>query len=207
MSVDGQRLAYIAMHAELTSTICSGPMRGRQHTYAAFDQRVGPARDITDDEALAQLARRYFTTRGPATVTDFVWWSGLSTADARRGLELAKEHLSSRSTDERTYWFAETALPRTRHRVDLVQCYDEVIISYRESRDVLRTPRVSFAVPGQMDGYAHVVLLDGRLAGHWRLVPSKSGRRIETRMCEMLNREQQRSLAAAVERYRDFVEN
>jgi len=207
VSVDGQRLAYIAMHAELTSTICSGPMRGRQHTYASFDQRVEPACDFADDDALAELARRYFTTRGPATLTDFVWWSGLSTREARRGLEIAKEHLSSRSADDRTYWFAQTALPRTRHRVDLVQCYDEVIISYRESRDVLRTPRVGFAVPGHMDGYTHVVLLDGRLAGHWRVVSGKSGRTVETRMCEALDRVQQRSLADAVERYQDFGEH
>jgi len=207
VSVDGQRLAYIAMHAELTSTICSGPMRGRQHTYAAFDRRVGPACDFRDDEAIAELARRYFTTRGPATLTDFVWWSGLSTREARRGLEMTKEHLSARSTDDRTYWFTETALPRTRGRADLVQCYDEVIISYRESRDVLRTPRVAFAVPRHVDGYTHVVLLDGRLAGHWRLLSGRSGHEIETRMCESLDRKQQRSLAAAVERYCAFREH
>jgi hypothetical protein len=207
VSVDGQRLAYIVMHAELTGVICSGPMRGKQHTYAAFDERVAPGRAINDDEAIAKLTRRYFSTRGPATLRDFVWWSGLSTADARRGIDMAATHLSSRSIDGRTCWFREMTAPRVGHRVDLVQCYDEAIISYSESRDVLQTAQVDFAVPGYRDGYTHVVLLDGRLAGHWRPVLRKSGWTVETRIRQPLDRVDQRALDTAIKRYSTFREN
>jgi hypothetical protein len=202
IAVDGQRLAYMLMHAELSSVICSGPMRGKQHTYAAFDQRVPPAPAISDDEVLAVLARRYFTARGAATVKDFVWWSGLSTSEARRAIESAHDHLSSQSWDGRTYWFAEMTAPRTRHQVDLVQCYDEVIISYIESRDVLQTPRVAFHVPGSIDGFTHVVLVDGRLAGHWRFVAGKDGRKVETRISNGLDATGQRALTSALDRQR-----
>jgi hypothetical protein len=204
ISVDGQRLAYMLMHAELTSVICSGPMRGKQHTYAAFDQRVPAAPPISDDEALTRLAHRYFTTRGAATVKDFVWWSGLNTAEARRAIELAKDHLSSHVWEGRTYWFAEMTAPRTRHQVDVVQCYDEVIISYIESRDVLQTPQVAFHVPGTIDGFTHVILLDGRLAGHWRFMSTKDGRTVETRISYGLDASDQHALTSALDRHRHF---
>ena len=181
-------------------------MRGRLHTYARFDDRVPPSSAVTDDEAIAELSRRYFTTRGPATVKDFVWWSGLSTSEARRGVEMAKKHLSSQSLDDRTYWFAEAAVPRPRHRVDLVQCYDEAIISYSESRDVLQTEQVSFAVPGHLDGFSHVVLMNGRLAGHWRPAPSTSASSVEGRIRRPLDSDEQRALASQVGRYVGFVD-
>src|SRR5207245_5757651 len=34
----GNRLAYIVMRAELDAIVCSGAMRGKQHTYALLDE-------------------------------------------------------------------------------------------------------------------------------------------------------------------------
>jgi hypothetical protein len=206
ISVEGQRLPHILMRAELTAAICSGPMRGNQHTYAAFDERVPPGADIPEDHALAELARRYFATRGPATIVDFVWWSGLSTADARRGLELAKPHLSSSVVDDRTYWFGAATVGRAGHRVDLVQCYDEVIISYSQSRALLQTPSVTFPVPRHIDGFTHVVLVDGHLAGHWRPRSGSAGFEVETRLDRALDEAEARSLHTAMRRYVRFSE-
>jgi hypothetical protein len=42
-------------------------------------------------EALAELARRYFSSRGPATVKDCADWSGLTMTDVRKGLQLTFE--------------------------------------------------------------------------------------------------------------------
>ena len=70
IDVSGQRLAYLVMFAELDALICSGAMRGKQHTYALLDERAPDATELGMDEALAELTRRYFTSRGPATVKD-----------------------------------------------------------------------------------------------------------------------------------------
>src|SRR5882762_9944043 len=67
----GNRLAYIVMRAELDAIVCSGAMRGKQHTYALLDERVPHGKTLNREEALAELARRYFTSRGPATLNDF----------------------------------------------------------------------------------------------------------------------------------------
>jgi len=82
-----QRLAHIVMQAELDAVICSGPRRGKQFTYALLDERVPMVRVRSRDDSLTELARRYFTSHGPAQLHDFAWWSGLSIADARAGLD------------------------------------------------------------------------------------------------------------------------
>ena len=181
---EGQRLPHFLMHAELHLAVCSGPMRGKQHTYAAFDDRVPGVAGPNGDEALAELARRYIATRGPVTVRDFAWWAGLSVPAARAAVMSIAGELERADVDGRTCWFAADAPPLRprRRRADLVQLYDEVIISYTESRDLLATEEVSFPVPGHVDGFSHVVLLDGRLLGHWRV--RSDG--IETRLPEWL---------------------
>jgi hypothetical protein len=199
IATDGQRIAHLLFHAELHAAVCSGPMRGKVHTYAAFDTRVPSGVAHEGEAALAELARRWFTTRGPATLRDFAWWSGLPMADARAGLAAVQPELASFARDERTYWFGDVAKRVRGPRVDLVQCYDETIISYTESRDVLQTPDVAFPVPRSIDGFVHVLLCDGRLLGHWRV---RQG--VETRLARPLSDGEEAGLAAAVGRYEEF---
>jgi hypothetical protein len=87
------RLGYIVIRAELDAVVCSGARRGKQFTYALLDERAPKAKTFNRNEALMELTRRYFTSHGPAMVQDFVWWSGLTVADAKLGLEMAKSHL------------------------------------------------------------------------------------------------------------------
>ena len=78
----------LTIHAELEAVICSGPRRGKEFTYAQLATRAPRAARLPRDEALSKLTRRYFRSHGPATIRDFVWWSGLKMADAKRGLEI-----------------------------------------------------------------------------------------------------------------------
>src|SRR4051794_12729464 len=79
LPAEGQRLARVVMNAELEGVICSGPRRDRQFTYALVAERAPKAARLPREEALATLAQRFFSSHGPATVKDFVWWSGLTT--------------------------------------------------------------------------------------------------------------------------------
>jgi hypothetical protein len=83
------RLAYVLMYAELEAVICSGPRRGKQFTYALLAERASEAKLLGPDAALAELCERYFASHGPATLQDFTWWSGLTIADAKSGVEIA----------------------------------------------------------------------------------------------------------------------
>src|SRR5688572_30267270 len=101
----GIRLGYIVMSAELDGIICSGPPRGKQFTYALLEERAPKVKNWTREGSLAELTRRYFATRGPATLHDFTWWSGLTMADAQRGIEEVKSQFVSEMIDRKTYWF------------------------------------------------------------------------------------------------------
>ncbi|HET9439474.1 MAG TPA: winged helix DNA-binding domain-containing protein [Longimicrobiales bacterium] len=167
---DGQRLAYIAMHAELEGLICSGPVRGKQHTYALVDERVQPTPALARDEALAKLARRYFTSHGPATAHDFAWWSGLTVTDARRAAQMLDDELACASFEGKTYWFAPELpdLKVKRPIIHMLPNYDEHVVAYRDHGPSLdpRTPRA-------LDGWgnaltAHLVVVNGLVVGGWR---------------------------------------
>ena len=73
-----QRMAYLLMQAELDGVICSGPRKGKQFTYMLLEERVPLVRELTREEALIELTKRYFTSRGPASVQDYAKWSGLT---------------------------------------------------------------------------------------------------------------------------------
>src|SRR5262249_53053376 len=98
----GVRLALLTIYAELEGLICNGAYRDKQWTYALLADRAPRAKRLSRDEALATLTRRFFTSHGPATVRDFIWWSGLTTADARRGLEM--NDARSEIVNGLTYW-------------------------------------------------------------------------------------------------------
>ena len=63
------------MHAELDAVICSGGLNGKQQTYALLEERAPSAKSLDREEALAELTRRYFNSRGPVTVKDYARWS------------------------------------------------------------------------------------------------------------------------------------
>ena len=160
-----QRLAHLMMHAELSAVICSGPIRGRQFTYALLDERVSGSRSLSRDSALAELTRRYFRSHGPAGLQDFVWWSGLTTADARTGIEMVQHELLEDVVDGRTFWSSKDARATVRpgRTAYLLAPYDEYVIAYRDR---------SAAVDGNLwkslgDPFSGAIVLDGRVVGAW----------------------------------------
>ena len=201
----GQRLAYIVMHAELEAVVCSGPSKGKQRTYALVDERAPRVPPMDRDEALAELTRRYFASHGPATVKDFTWWSSLTVADARRGLDMVGSELACATDGTRTYWFAEATLPSAARTptAHLIQGYDEYVVAYRETRDVF-SPAHSPAA-GRQPPFTHALLLDGRLVGHWRFVPGTGSTAIVIRPYEPLRPREQRALDEARARYETFL--
>ena len=96
---DGPRLAFLIMRVELDAVICSGPTRRSADVCAARGASAAARRAIDRDAALAELARRYFASHGPATLKDYVWWSGLTVRDAKAGIDLAGSALTREDAD------------------------------------------------------------------------------------------------------------
>jgi hypothetical protein len=199
----GMRLAYVMMRAELDGVVCSGPRRGKQFTYALLDERVPRARSLDRDEALAALAKRYFSSHGPATLRDYVWWSGLTTKDARAGIEMAKPALEQKNLNGLTYWHApsKSLVRRTSSSVHLLPNYDEYLIAYKD-RGATASPLPS---PKAFDAYGHFFIVEGRLLGTWRRTIGPTRGSVTVSPLRALARSERRDLDAEVARLGKFL--
>ena len=200
-----QRLARVVMHAELEAVICSGPRREGQFTYALLDDRAPATRVLPREEALAELARRYFTSHGPAQLKDFAWWSGLTLADARAGVEMATHHLADDEIDGRRYWFA-SSMPtpeRPARAAYLLPPYDEYLIAYKDRSAALGpTPWK----PGAWrDPPPAPIVLDGRVVGGWSRTTDTDGVAIGLHLLQRLSRADVLLVEDAARRYGDFL--
>jgi hypothetical protein len=202
---DKLRLSYIMMHAELEGLICSGAPRGKQQTYALLAERAPHAGTMPRDEALAELAHRFFASHGPATLKDFVWWSGLSVADAKAGLAMVERRLAHEVVDGQTLWFSAAA--PTVEPAPMAACllpeYDESILVYK-SMNVPDLPW-TIARDSWTDLFYRPVVIDEQRAGTWRRTIANGAVVIETNLFTSLDPDQARLLAAAAERFGAFL--
>lgn len=202
----GTRLGYLVMRAELDGLVANGVMRGKQHTYALISERVPDALRLGPDEALAELTRRYFTSHGPATLKDFSWWSSLTVAQIKRGLDLVGSALVSEVVDGRTYWFAPVDPPRRDRSpaAHVLQVYDEYVVAYTESRPVINLAGLPLMVVNE-NMVIHPVVLDSQVVGLWRRSVNRSGITAELNLATELTAPQRRAVEAAFARYADFA--
>src|SRR5262245_54530293 len=203
VNADGvERLAFLTIQAEVDAVICSGGRRGNQFTYALLDERVPSSRSLSREDALAELTRRYFTSHGPAQVQDFTWWSGLTVADARAGLEMAASDLTSQAVDDSTYWSGKDV--RTRQApasAHLLGLYDEYLIGHKDRSAALDRSRWSRITAG--DAFLAPVILDGRVIAGWKH-SARSGTAVRLKSIAPLTRTETTSVTDAVHRYAAF---
>ncbi|HEU4827938.1 MAG TPA: winged helix DNA-binding domain-containing protein [Gemmatimonadales bacterium] len=204
---DARRLSYLMMRAELDGVVCSGPLRGKQHTYALLEERVPPAASLDRDDALHELARRYISTRGPATAHDLAWFSGLTVAEARRGIA-SLGGATVQQVDGRDYWTDGPGRPRpvAGRAVHLLPNFDEYFIGLRDRGailDRLRMAKVPMPTPALE---RHVIAVGGQLVGGWKRTLSRKGVTVELQVVVRLSRQEQQALTRAVEAYGDFLQ-
>jgi hypothetical protein len=206
LAAEGQRLNHIVLNAELSGVLCSGELRGKQHTYALLEERAPNARSLGRDDALAELTLRYFTSHGPATAKDFRWWSSLTLGEIKQGLEMAGSNLEQEALDGKTYWFAGTPVRRRPKapRVHLLQPYDEIVVGYTESRSVL--DRSGIARGRFLDFFGGAVLVDGQVTGRYKRKIANDEVRVEATLFRSLDRAETASLEAAAGRLGTFLD-
>lgn len=202
----GLRSGYLIGHAELEALICSGAMRGKQHTYALVAERAPQAKTLTRDEALAELTTRYFTSHGPAQIQDFAWWSSLTVADIKKGIELAKPKLQQETVEGKVFYFAQLATPKIKSPlVQLLPNYDESLIAYKDhSPSMMPGLKVSIGVRDVVFAN-HIITLDGQVIGGWRRIQAKNQVEVQTKLLVPLDKTQKASLAAAAHALETFL--
>jgi len=212
IAAQGQRLGHLMLRAELDAVVCSGPRRGKQFTYALLDERAPASRSLGRDEALAELASRYFTSHGPALPQDFAWWSGLTVGDAHRAVALAGARLQKVTAGDRTYWQGArtrgaTAAPSPTPHIHLLPSYDEYLVAYKD-REAVTDPAASrqrgFGGPTLLAN--PFVLRAGRVVAAWRRSFEKKTVIVEVRPRLALTARERRGLDSAVRRLGAFLQ-
>jgi hypothetical protein len=169
IDVGDNRASHIFLRAELEGMICSGRERMGKPTYALLEEWVPQKRKIKRDEALKELARRYFTSRGPASVNDFIWWSGISVKDSRVALDLNKADLISENIQDQVYWMANSfsAPENDNALIHFLPAYDEFLISYKDRTAALEMVNNKKTISNNGIFYP-AVLQNGQIIGTWK---------------------------------------
>ena len=175
INTDGQRAAHLMLLFELDGLVCSGAPKGKKQTYTLLEERVPKSLSFNRDEALAELAKRYFTSHGPATVQDFIWWSGLPVKDARNALEMVKSQFISVETEQQMLWFTDLyqATKTNNQPAYLLPAYDEFIISYRDRSASILAENHKKAI-SENGIFRPIVVQNGKVTGIWKRVQKKN---------------------------------
>jgi hypothetical protein len=207
VSTAGQRGLHILWRLAQDGVICFGARDGKQQTFALLDEWAPKVKRMGRDESLAELAKRYFTSHGPATLQDFTWWSGLTTADATSGLEMAKRSLAQETIDGQTYWFASSssATKDSSPAAYLLPAYDEYTVAYKD-RSAALNPKYS-----KLPNYGHgifnpTIVVDGQVVGTWKRTLKKDTLVIAPSPFTKLNRAETLAIAEAARRYGKFLD-
>ena len=207
MGADGLKLAYVMMHAELEGVICSGPRRGKQFTYALLDERVPHAKPFDTDRAFAELAQRYFRSHGPATLRDFVWWSGLTTKAARDGIASARPELVETTIDGVAHWSASRDLGAVQKTPTafLLPNYDEYLVAYKDRGAFVDASRSANEAARTNSALANHLVIDGKLAGSWGRTLKGSVASVDVAPYRPLTPAQKRAALGAADCYGEFL--
>ena len=200
----GMRGLHIVWKLAHDGLICFGARDGKQQTFVLLEEWLPRSRTLDRDEALAELARRYFTSHGPATLQDFTWWSGLVAADARRAVEAAAvgaPHLASSHGARRTSARPPAPRPSRPAAVVLLPPYDEYTVAYLD-RSAALDPRHAAA---SRNGICPTLVIHGRIAGTWTRRLERDAVTIALKPFTRLTGAHARGIAAAAVRYGRFL--
>jgi hypothetical protein len=206
MRTDENRAAHFLLRAELDGVICSGASRGKKQTYALLAERVPKTESPSREEALAKLARKYFSGHCPATLRDFIWWSGLSVTTARHALELVKSDYLPENVDGCTYWLPSSySLPCNDCKAAFfLPAYDEFLIGYTDRRASLPSDKL-YDVVSTNGIFRPVIVINGQVAGLWKRTVKKETVIIETDLFQAPGKAAAKALIKAAAAYGRFL--
>jgi hypothetical protein len=169
IATDNNRSSHLLLRAELEGIICSGAARGINRTYALLEKIVPKIKTLSQEEALAKLAEKYFFSHCPATLQDFIWWSGLSVVNAKHALEMIKSSLISEKIGPQTYWFLNSfSTPITAGKSGyLLPAYDEFMISYKDRSASLNFENNKKSISSN-GIFNPVIVMNGQVTGLWK---------------------------------------
>jgi hypothetical protein len=145
-------------------------MEGKQPTFVLFDAWVRKSNTLEGDEAITELAKRYFLSHGPATEKDFAGWTGLPLTDARKGIRALDTRLVREVIEGTEYIMPHTLQDAFKPSVALLPGFDEYMLGYKDRTAALHVDHSGKIVPGNNGMFLSTVVVDGQVIGTWKRV-------------------------------------
>ncbi len=168
------QLTHLMFAAELAGIVCNGEIKNDKQTYYLLEEKI-PKTEIFDrNTALERLARKYFTSHAPATLSDFVWWSGLTVTDAKAAMEMIKHDFVIETIDSQPYWINNSFAERKNSDDSLVllPAWDEFVVSYKNRQHIVLDEHYKKVI--SINGiFKPVIVKDGQIIGMWKRVKKK----------------------------------
>jgi hypothetical protein len=165
---------HLLWYASQIGVTCIGPQQGKDQTFVLLNEWVPNPNVLSRDEALATLAERYFRSHGPTTRADFVGWTGLTVADAKRGIELAGDTLTAIDTETSPMITSIDSLDQhvTTGSPDadllLLPGFDEYLLGYKDRTAMIDADRMNQIIPGGNGVFKPTIVANGRVIGNWK---------------------------------------
>lgn len=207
ISTASQRGYHILWYLAQNGHLCFGPLEGKQMTFALLDEWVPETDAIPRPEALKRLTESYFRSHGPATIQDLMWWSGMTAADIKQGLELAKNSLMSESVAGKTYWMGRDVpdVAFSSPSIALLPSFDELLLGYKDRTPTLDLEHMPKIVPGMNGMFAATVVIDGKVESIWRRTVKKSEVIVELAPFISLTNAQKQAIDDAITSYGKYM--
>jgi hypothetical protein len=200
----GQRAYHILWYVAQTGTLCIGPMQDKQQTFMLLDEVAPHPNHLERDEAVAELAKRYFTSHGPATLKDFAGWSGLTLTEAKAGHAANAHELSAQTIDGTEYWQPKTQ-PLAANGVYLLPGFDEYFLGYRDRSAIVDASHAAKVVPGGNGIFKAMVISDGRVIGTWLRKPTTRALGIQVTLFTSVTAKTKAAIERAAANYAAFA--
>lgn len=208
ISTEGQRFTFILQRASLDGLICQGISIKNDPFYHSL--KDFPSSQLTHDEALKEISERYFCSHGPATLKDFVWWSGLTVNDAKTGLKSLKSELTKHEIGNKIYWSKIDPLNRewkdqTTPNVKILPQYDDYLLGYKDRGASINETAKKLLQP-KYGRFNPVIIVNGRVTGTWKREINGNKVFFKLNHFRPLNDLEKRALISEINDYSKFID-
>ena len=221
ITTDGQRAYHLIFGLVQRALLCWGPPAGNQQALVLTDEWIpaSPSAGTADDlvlpanrpRAVGEFLLRYLAGHGPATVKDFLWWSKLTVADVKSGLESAEDNVVRTKRGDSIYLDAAGSAIETgggslrdARSVLLLPGFDEFLLGYQDRSLLLAKGYAARIAPGKNGILLPLVIADGRVKGTWRR-GSPADPTLTVDLFEPLDSQQDAALRVAKDEYAGFI--
>jgi hypothetical protein len=189
----------------LDKLICFGERNGKQFTHTLLDEWVPRAKSMKKDEALAMLAERYLSGHAPASLKDFVWWSGLTNTEAKAAFEMVNDKFEEKTIRGNSYWVhKKTPDFSKKPSVYLLPAFDEYLLGYADRTTVVDEKYIMHIATNN-GIFNPTIVVNGQVEGNWKRTLKKDRVLVHPNIFETISKTNQAALKTAAKYLAKFL--